>query len=511
MQSASKEIFMATFRVGPSSTYQTIAAAMVDAGPADTILLEDGYSNETADVLFTGMTISGDADSLGISLNLSSGVTSVFLTGSAPINTFDSADGNSILGNDGDNRIKVTGGADAVNGGLGEDRLIVDYRLATGSVTGDSTSNFTEAGGGARMVTITDGTIEHFTVLTGSGADTITTGAGDDIVKTGNGASTVTVGQGANVVIGGDDADTITGLDGGNRIKTGDGSNTVTTGSGEDKIRTGDGADTIVSGAGDDIITLRGGADTVNAGAGFDRVIVDYSAMTTNVIGGVTSGDLAAGYTGQIASTAGDTIGFVEAEQFKITTGSGDDRITTGDASDTLSGGAGSDTLDGGGGNDRIVAGSGTDTIIGGAGMDTLVGGDGDDSLYGGSDADVLKGGHGEDRLVGGGSSDTLTGGADADQFVFNGDWAIDTITDFRNGMDRINLKGLRDENGGDPISVSQLLFEQAGTTVLIRLDLDEDGTADLIDLDEDGSNDNVRFDVENSFVADFSAGDFIF
>jgi hypothetical protein len=50
-----------------------------------------------------------------------------------------------------------------VNGGSGEDRLVVDYRLATGAVTGDSTSSIAEAGG-SRLVTIAAGSFEHFTI-----------------------------------------------------------------------------------------------------------------------------------------------------------------------------------------------------------------------------------------------------------------------------------------------------------------------------------------------------------
>jgi Ca2+-binding RTX toxin-like protein len=135
-----------------------------------------------------------------------------------------------------------------VDGGLGVDRLVVDYRRAIGAITGDSTSNFSEAGGGGRTVTETDGTIEHFTILTGSGADTITTGDGDDIVKTGNGASTISAGQGVNRIIGGNNSDTITALDGGNYIDAGNGANSITSGGGDDTLLSGKGADTIVAG-----------------------------------------------------------------------------------------------------------------------------------------------------------------------------------------------------------------------------------------------------------------------
>jgi Ca2+-binding RTX toxin-like protein len=355
---------MPTLIVGPNSTYTTIADAMAAAAANDTIELEVGYSNETAGVTHNGMTISGDATSTGIVLQLGTGVATITLAGTAPINVFDALDGNGIVGNDGNNVITVTGGADAVSGGLGIDRLVVDYRLTTGAITGDSTSNFTDAGG-LGSVTINGG-FEHFTILTGSGADTITTGAGDDIIITGEGASTVTAGQGANVITGGSGTDTVTALDGGNFIDGGDGANTLTSGDGNDTITGGLGIDTIVAGGGDDLIAVRGGADTSNSGAGDDRLTVDYSASNTAVIGGVAGGTLLGGYSGRIADLAGNSIDFQTTENFAITTGSGNDNITTGDGIDELDGGAGSDVLNSGGGNDTLIGGAGADSLAGG-------------------------------------------------------------------------------------------------------------------------------------------------
>ena len=274
---------MPTLTVGPTSTFPTIAAAMASAAAGDTIQLEPGYSNETATVTHIGMTVTGDATSTEIVLNLAPGIATFFLGGTAPINVSDAdvpADGNGITGNAGDNVITVTNGVDAVNGGLGTDRLVVDYHLATGAITGNSTSNVTESGGGARSVTITNNTFENFTILTGSGADTITTGAGDDIINTGEGVGTVTAGQGANSITGGSSADTITALDGGNFIDGGDGFNILTSGGGNDTFITGLGADTVVAGGGNDMVTVRGGADTSDGGAGADRLIIDYSGSS---------------------------------------------------------------------------------------------------------------------------------------------------------------------------------------------------------------------------------------
>jgi Ca2+-binding RTX toxin-like protein len=251
---------MAIRTVGTNGTHRSIAEAMAASGPGDTIRLQAGYSDERATVLYSGMIIEGDASSTGIVLDLAMGVATVTLAGTAPIEVNDAADGNGIVGNDGDNLITVTSGADSASGGAGEDRLFVDYRLATGAVTGTE-ANVAEAGGGGRLVTI-DGGFEHYTIWTGAGADTITTGAGDDDIRTGEGASTVVAGDGFNTVIGGSGADTVTAGDGGNYVDGGDGANTITTGFGEDEILTGSGGDTIVSGGGDDRITITGGADS---------------------------------------------------------------------------------------------------------------------------------------------------------------------------------------------------------------------------------------------------------
>ncbi|MGZ8327490.1 MAG: calcium-binding protein, partial [Allosphingosinicella sp.] len=245
---------MAIRTVGPNSNYASIAAAMADSGPGDTIQLEPGYSNETATVLYSGMIVTGQASSTGIVLNLGSGIATVTLAGAAPINVNDALDGNGIVGNDGNNLITVTGGADSASGGVGDDRLFVDYRLATGAVTGTA-ANVAEAGGGGRLVTINGG-FEHFTIWTGAGADTITTGAGDDDIRTGEGAGTVTAGDGFNTIIGGSGADTVTAGDGGNYVDGGDGANTITTGNGADEILSGTGEDTIVSGGGADRVTI---------------------------------------------------------------------------------------------------------------------------------------------------------------------------------------------------------------------------------------------------------------
>ena len=91
---------------------------------------------------------------------------------------------------------------------------------------------------------------------------------------------------------------------------------------------------------------------------------------------------------------------------------------------DTITGTANDDTIDGLGGDDTISGLGGNDTLEGGAGDDTLDGGAGDD---------VLSGGAGDD---------TLTGGTGADTFVYGSARGDDTIADFEDGVDLIDIRG---------------------------------------------------------------------
>ena len=78
--------------------------------------------------------------------------------------------------------------------------------------------------------------------------------------------------------------------------------------------------------------------------------------------------------------------------------------------------------------------------LKGGNGADVLTGGRGNDTLYGENGSDRLSGGDGKDVLIGGQGNDRLTGGADADIFSFAKNGGADTITDFQNGIDHLQL-----------------------------------------------------------------------
>lgn len=92
---------------------------------------------------------------------------------------------------------------------------------------------------------------------------------------------------------------------------------------------------------------------------------------------------------------------------------------------------AGNDTFKLGGKADTIAAGGGDDTIGASAGDDRLNGNAGSDSIDGGSGADVINGGSGHD---------VLTGGTEADSFVFGSKDGADTITDYDQTTDFLQL-----------------------------------------------------------------------
>ena len=127
----------------------------------------------------------------------------------------------------------------------------------------------------------------------------------------------------------------------------------------------------------------------------------------------------------------------------EIDIGTCNDIVRGGSGNDTVLGGEGNDLVLGDGGDDSVDGGAGDDIVLGGAGNDTLAGGEGNDTLVGGSGDDSVDGGAGNDIIDGGGGNDSLTGGADADTFVFGTSHGNDTITDFTDGEDMIDLSAL--------------------------------------------------------------------
>ncbi|MBN2631459.1 MAG: hypothetical protein JXR75_13080 [Rhodobacteraceae bacterium] len=519
---------MAILFVGPSSDYPSITTAMLFAAPSDTIVLEDGYSNEIADVLHSGMTIYGELNSTGIVLRLASGVTSVTLSGLAAINIADSSDGNAITGNDGDNQITVTAGTDSVNGGLGEDRLIVDYASAIGNVTGDSTSSFTEAGGRGRMVTITNGTFEHFTILTGDGADTITAGDGNDIITSGGASDRLTGGMGNDTLTAAAGDDTLLGNQGNDMLFGADGQDWMHGGQGTDQLNGGAGADTLDGGLthdtlygnqGNDVLFGSDGDDFLHGGQDNDML---YGGAGSDVLAGGLADDTMDGGDGvdivvYLTATSGVNVDLGQqsgAQLVSLTEGRDtlisienlfgsnfDDRLTGGIAANYIIGAVGNDTISAGDGNDRLIGDSGNDLLYGNQGDDGLYGGAGSDYMHGGQGNDYLNGDAGNDTLVGGIGNDTIYGGADADVFVFQTAAAagVNRIMDFVQGVDKIGISGALAE-----------MFLDASLDLEDALIWDSNNSELYVDLEALGQQGTVLIAELNNTYS-LGAGDYVF
>ncbi|MEH7829251.1 M10 family metallopeptidase C-terminal domain-containing protein [Gemmobacter denitrificans] len=172
------------------------------------------------------------------------------------------------------------------------------------------------------------------------------------------------------------------------------------------------------------------------------------------------------------------------------------DRMTGTQMADRLSALGGDNQVSGRGGDDWIAARQGADSLSGGAGHDHILAGGGADTLAGNGGRDALFGGGGADMLTGGLGADLLTGGKGADRFVFaslreSHALHADTITDFRRGIDRIDLsafdiadaewRGIDGLTGGGHAELA--IQRNVDGPLRLLVDVDGNGRADLVVL----------------------------
>ena len=280
---------------------------------------------------------------------------------------------------------------------------------------------------------------------------------------------TITGTSRGNNLTGTDAVETILGL-GGNDYLYGRG--------GDDELDGGPGNDTLIGGAGADRLTGAAGDDTASYAGSPAGVTVRLHDPVPR--GGDAQGDT---FGGTVTFTYTDNGNRVEVELPDIINlrGSDHDDVLAGDQrANRLSGGNGNDTLYGGPGGDDtnrddLDGGPGDDRLFGGPGDDALYGGEGGDLLKGGAGADTLWAGSGDDRLDGGAGADLLDGGIGFDTFVFAPGHGEDTVTDFSNGRDVIDvsafgLSGFDDldiASGADSVAVD--LTDHGGGTILLE------------------------------------------
>lgn len=314
----------------------------------------------------------------------------------------------------------------------------------TGSITGVQSNGFLELvnygtveGGQAAIVAWGSAEIQNFGVIAGN--DYISGGRAYDAVAA-TFRDEVDTFVNAGLVVGD------IHMNGGNDVvdnSAGVVVGTVFLGDGDDRYIGGDRNDTVHAGLGNDEIELGAGNDTVLLIRGVGEKMIDGGAgldtfggqgvlapMVVNLLTGEVR------YSGQISTINGFE---------RVNGGNANDTVFGDNLSNIVRGGLGSDALRGNGGNDTIYGG---DELPGG---DTIWGDSGNDILFGGRGNDRILGGSGDDLLVGGLGVDLMTGATGADRFDFNdvqelranNSTLIDRITDFEQGLDKIDLTNI--------------------------------------------------------------------
>jgi Ca2+-binding RTX toxin-like protein len=203
--------------------------------------------------------------------------------------------------------------------------------------------------------------------------------------------------------------------------------NTISGLGGHDELFGYAGGDTLNGNDGNDALDGGAGGDLLRGGSGFDTA--SYTSAGTGLVINLTTPGLNTG------DAFGDSYSSIEG----VRGSSFSDNITgRGTTSETIWGGAGDDTVHGLGGTDKLYGQWGSDTLFGDAGTDFIDGGTG---------------------------GDRLTGGADSDRFIFKGSFGDDSVLDFEDGIDKLDLSG----NG---LHFSDLVIrQQAGYAEVIVVD----------------------------------------
>jgi len=371
-----------------------------------------------------------------------------------------------------------------------------------------------------------------------AGDDTIYGRAGDDLIYGDTSSLSSDYIGGDDVIYGGSDGnDTMYGGRGNDRMYGGDGQVTMSGDQDNDKLYLREGATTAYGGDGNDLIKiLEDGAHSVDGGDGIDRISY-YDAeggitinLETNTVSRYwADDDSIANFENVSGSKVGNNkvYGTSEANDIdtydgndkvygggggdKVSLGAGDDYVKAGDGPNTYEGSSGLDTIsyydsdarvivdlkhnEAEGGfaegdtisgferltgtteDDKLYGSDGGNVMKGGTGEDSIWGRDGNDKLYGGSNSDRFDGGEGDDNLYGGSGTDTF--------HIDKGD-DFDTIKDFQNNADRIEIDGFGngfdafdfadqvgddvvfDFGGGDGLIVEDALIGQLGNDLFV-------------------------------------------
>jgi Ca2+-binding RTX toxin-like protein len=441
---------------------KNLESVLLGAGFDYKLTLTDGTNN-------VGLSVDGSALGAGDTLILngaaetfaplvaSGGAANDTITGGAGNDTLASGAGVDVLtANKGDDTFVLKGdltAADKIDGGLGNDKLLLDGDYSAGVTFGATTAlnieSIVVADGNDYSLTLNNATNSKSLVVDGRALTTGNTltldgaaettgvltafgGAGDDALTGGKGNDTFVGGAGGDTINGGLGIDIVTyaGAASGIGVSVvapasgfGDGKNDVLTnveiviGSEFNDAIVGDATiNRIEGGFGNDTLTAGAGIDKLLGGVGNDILILDGNLTATDQIDGgedldrlVLAGNYAAGVTFSKTTMANvEEIELTDGNSYKLTlvddTNVGgllvDGSALTGTNAVILNAAAeksSSLVATGGAGNDSIIGGGGSDFLTGNDGNDTLTGNGGNDELRGGAGNDVLNGGVGND------------------------------------------------------------------------------------------------------------------
>ncbi|MBV7397471.1 calcium-binding protein, partial [Mameliella sediminis] len=269
----------------------------------------------------------------------------------------------------------------------------------------------------------------------GAGADDFYGGFSRDTVSYANSNAAVTVALFNNTASGGHAAgdslvsiENLTGSDFDDVLSGNGGRNVFIGGAGGDAFYGGGSSDTVSYETSNAAVTVALFNNTASGGHAAGDSFVSIENLTGSDFDDVLSGDANANTF--IGGAGGDEMygGFSRDTASYATSNAG---VTVALFNNTASGGhAAGDSLVS---IENLTGSDFDDVLSGNGGRNVLVGGAGDDGLYGGGAADTLDGGEG---------NDTLVGGSGPDQFVFGASSGQDTVLDFDDGTDLIQLTG---------------------------------------------------------------------
>ena len=408
--------------------------------------------------------------------------------------------------------VTVNLGNGTLMGGHAEGDVIINIESIEGSVyndelTGDNGPNRLEGGDGDDELRGSDGNDQIFG---GGGNDLLEGGEDKDLLDGGPGIDTVsyensTLSVDVALVFNGAstynynyreeiiDIENVIGSDYGDNLRGDIGVNEIYGGGGNDSLNGLAGDDRLFGEAGDDQLWGQAGADQLHGGQGVDTVVYWFSdeAVTVNLKEGTAQGGHA----------DGDVLVGIE----NLWGSEHDDILTGDDGANRLIGELGNNEFYGNGGDDVLESGADADLLDGGTGIDTVSynrstegvrvnlgegiveGGhaEGDvivdvENIEGSFHDDLLVGDNSANRLSGGSGNDELEGGEGADRFIFKYGGKNDTILDFTDNEDLIDLTVFQNISGFDDLTITSgangvtidLRVYQAGTILLQDFDI---------------------------------------